>query len=51
MLSNAILIRVDDVLHERIESWRSERRPLPPKAEAVRTLITQALDTDEPKKK
>jgi hypothetical protein len=50
-LTRPILIRVDDKLHERLEDWRSQRRPLPAKAEAVRVLIETALNAEQPKKK
>jgi hypothetical protein len=51
MRTNTVLIRLDDEEHERLEAWRAERRPLPPKAEAVRHLMQKAYDADKPQPK
>jgi hypothetical protein len=48
MRTNTVLVRLTDEEHEQLEAWRAERRPLPPKAEAVRHLMQVGYDTAKP---
>ena len=43
-----VLFRVEQPLLDRIEDWRRARPMIPPRAEALRTLLERALD-HEPK--
>jgi hypothetical protein len=45
------LVRFSDEEYERLEKWRAERRPLPPRSEAVRHLIEVAYDAAKPVQK
>lgn len=33
---------------ERIDEWRAQRRPIPTRTEAIRTLVDQALGLGDP---
>jgi hypothetical protein len=51
MRTNTVLVRFTNEEYERLEKWRAERRPLPPRAEAVRHLVQVAYDADKPQPK
>lgn len=36
---------------DRIDQWRSLRRPIPSRSEAIRTLVLQALDSGRTRQK
>ena len=40
------LIAVSEALAERIDTWRSQQRPIPNRSEAVRQLVEKALEAD-----
>jgi hypothetical protein len=47
-----VLFRVDECLLDRIEEWRGAQRPtIPPRAEALRSLIESALGNKPDKSK
>jgi len=48
MLSKSVVpinTRVDRLLFERIETWRSARRPIQARSDALRELLEAALDS------
>ena len=44
----AIQFRVDDHLHEQIEEWRRQQPTIPPRSDALRELLRQALAGRQP---
>ena len=47
--ATAIHTRLDHDLRERFENWRRQQTEIPPRSEAIRRLIEEALDRPRPK--